>query len=267
MSLSASDRHLHTVVFAIVLVLAAGIAGVGPVIEETQTATPASATPTDTPAVPTETTDGPTRLLDGTPTATARPTRTPTPDYDSSGRAVARTETNRTSDGEPGGDPSDDTTGGVTSSTPADAQATGQLMQATDILPGDRGLDNRTVTNVLDRTATLDIHNVTVTSSENGILEPEEKAGDTTATEGELDERLLVYLFVRRPDGTTEQLAGTADAFVPVETLDDATYTGVATLAANESATIEAAWRLPDDTGNEIQTDGVSVSMTVVLET
>jgi hypothetical protein len=254
------DRRLHTIALVFVLVLGAGIAGVDVGFRNTTTAATETPMPTEGSPTPTE----PTTLLDETVTPTPSDD-TPTLGGEPPDSTPAPSGTPSPATGTPGGDPPDDDPPDSTPTTGPE-QATGLLLQDAEVLPGDRGENTRTASNVLDREATLSIDAIAVNSSENGINEPEEKAGDTTTTQGELDTTVLVHLFVRRPDGTTVSLAGSSSSFVPARTLDGDSYTDVATLGANESAAVGLAWRLPSDTGNQVQTDDLTVSLTVVLE-
>lgn len=64
--------------------------------------------------------------------------------------------------------------------------------------PGDQPRGTWNLTNVGTLKGYLDLENITVTSYENGLLDPEIEAGDSTADDGELEDVLNLRLFIDR---------------------------------------------------------------------
>ncbi len=132
----------------------------------------------------------------------------------------------------------------------ADADAT--LLRAEGVVPGDAGTSRLPLRNDGTATGQLAVVSFTVESGENGITSAEARVDDSAAA-GELAENLLVRLSVRYSDGETVRVFG-SDAFVPLADVEVRNRT-VGPLAAGEEATVVFEWRLPTDTGNEVQSD------------
>lgn len=63
------------------------------------------------------------------------------------------------------------------------------------MVPGNQPKGTFTLANTGNVAGFLDLENITVTSQENGIIEPETEAGDSTTPDGELEDVLNLRLF------------------------------------------------------------------------
>lgn len=146
--------------------------------------------------------------------------------------------------------------GGV--SLAADANTT--LLRARGAVPGDEGVSRLALRNDGSAAGELAVANVTVDGGENGIAGPEAAVDDSPA-DGELAENLLVRLSMQYSDGTTVRVFG-GDGFVPLADIGARNRT-VGPLDAGEEVTVVFEWRLPAETGNEVQSD--TAGFTVVF--
>lgn len=146
--------------------------------------------------------------------------------------------------------PAQNETGNVSLST-----VTGtRMLRATDIAPGDGGASRIELRNTGDREGELVFGNLSVRGAENGITGPE-AAVDDTAGQGELADNLEVRLSGEYRTGDTVTVFGT-DSFVRLSTVDSRNRT-IGPLGPEEVVTIVLEWRLPAETGNEVQGDSV----------
>lgn len=145
------------------------------------------------------------------------------------------------------------------------------------VMPGDAG---RLVTNVTPRGESLAVTlSVTLTENrENGLTEPEAKAGDAAADGGELADALDVAVWYdtgvlagvghsdghREPTETTLSEGSLTDV---AETLTREPVGGSGALPADHTVPVTLAWQLPSDVGNAVQTDSVSFSLAFHAET
>jgi len=67
---------------------------------------------------------------------------------------------------------------------------------ATNLKPGSQPKWKLRLNNIGTINGYLDISDITVVSEENGLTEPEQEAGDTSADEGELDDVLNIRIFL-----------------------------------------------------------------------
>lgn len=141
----------------------------------------------------------------------------------------------------------------------------GLAIRAAGLLPGDSGSRSLPVRNVGNGSGQLAVTDVRIEDHENSLAEPERAAGDDAAA-GELSSALRVRLSVDYADGDREFLAGAADEYVALDSLDRADLTGEEALASGAAATVRLEWKLPLSTGNEVQTDGVDVDADLRLE-
>jgi hypothetical protein len=158
--------------------------------------------------------------------------------------------------------------------------AAGPILHIDDVQPGDYGTLAFRVTpaeNVAARTAfSLEL----TENAENGINEPERKAGDNSAGpgNGEVAEALQVDAWFDTGVYGVEQLGGCDATHDPGETtlvdgsfldahdaLVDGVTLGEGCLEPDESACVGISWALPASTGNVVQTDriGTDLSFTV----
>jgi hypothetical protein len=136
------------------------------------------------------------------------------------------------------------------------------------IAPGSNGTNTVTMTNRGSETGTLTISAVSFVSFENGLTGPE-SAVDTTGGDpgrdaGELHEVLELRLGIEQPDGSRVWVFGNGTAFGSIETLA-ASPVELGRLAPGDRIDLIVEYRLPTSVGNEIQTDSVTVDVTVTL--
>jgi len=131
--------------------------------------------------------------------------------------------------------------------------------------PGNQPKGSYTLANVGTINGFLDLENIVVTSAENGRLDPEIEAGDTTDGVGELQNVLGVYLFV---DYGKDGWFSVGDKVI---------YNGLAKdmpthfelnepLAAGADVNIQAIinwWSTPND--NQAQSDSMTIDITFEL--
>ncbi|WP_226023126.1 hypothetical protein [Halomicrobium salinisoli] len=244
-------------------------------------------TPTAT-AVPTpgETASGTTDRP--TPSETATATGTVTSDSPTAGTSTSERATTEArggdadeDDGDGSGSPDTDTA----TPTPAITEGTGEddagdggagdgvslavegsaaFVQLSGAEPGSEGRGRVRVRNAGDAAGRLAVAAVTVEDRENGIVEPE-RAVDDSPDEGELSEHLRIALLAG--DGETAVI-GTGSDPVPLAAAasSDEPFRGPR-LGSGEATTLVLRWRLPAETGNEVQSDGVAVTFEFRLRT
>ena len=155
------------------------------------------------------------------------------------------------------------------------------IIQLSNVLPGDRGTvsfrltADRTNTDVNDTvspTLSFDI----VETAENGLIDPEEEAGDTTENTGELQEYLDLTIWENTgilgvdalgADDLTQQIGEPTIAegtFAEVaDTLNNETL-GSITTDSDESVSVTLRWEFADDAGiNVTQTDSVTFTLDI----
>lgn len=174
-------------------------------------------------------------------------------------------------DEDDGGTGPDDPDGGGTA--PGDATDSGvslraagpQLsIRASKLAPGASGRGTVTYRNAGDRTGRFSVANLDVEDSENGIVSAERPV-DSSPNTGELSGAVHVEMRIES-DGETTHLYGTGSAARPLAALGRAGDGGDAVaLAPGETATVVLTWRLPEATGNEIQSDAASFDATISL--
>ena len=150
-------------------------------------------------------------------------------------------------------------TGNVSLATAADAT----LLRADGVVPGDEGVSRLRLRNTGTMEGQLSVTELDVESAENGIRSPELPVDDSPL-EGELGEALVVRVSAEFPDGETVAVYG-GDEFAPFGTLEAGNRTIGDRLAAGESVTIVAEWRLPAETGNVVQSDSVTFDIEFTL--
>ena len=167
--------------------------------------------------------------------------------------------------------------------TSSDGAAPGgsSIIQLSNVLPGDRGTVSFRVT--ADRTDTGASDTVSPTlgfdiveTAENGIIDPEEEAGDTTENTGELQEYLDLTVWENTgilgvdalgADDLTQQITEPTIAegtFAEVgSSLNDETL-GTIDTDGDESVSVTLRWELADDENiNVIQTDSVTFTLDI----
>lgn len=255
---SNADRRLLLLLLVFLLMLVGS--GIGSMIFSSPSPPPAenestpTATPSQPPASPTATA---VPGQSGPPTATDTPTPTPTRTDRSRTPSDPSTETPRRS-------PDDRFDGG--SQTPSQGLEFGDdqpLFSAEGIVPGQSGHGNLTVRNVAGEDGRLTISAVDAIDEENGITEPESSVDDTDR--GELSKHLEVR-FAIRDGGNEEYLVGSDAEYVPLANLTSEVSSSEYHLGEGEAVTLVADWRVPPETGNEVQSDGVAVDVGLTLE-
>ena len=135
----------------------------------------------------------------------------------------------------------------------------------TNLRPGNQPGGSYTLANVGSISGYLDVTNISVTTSENGILDMESDAGDTTADEGELDDVLNLRLYVDR-DGNGSISTGDYVFYNDKVANLPASFDINEPLAAGGSTKIKALfdwWNTSID--NQAQGDGFVLDMTFDL--
>lgn len=149
-----------------------------------------------------------------------------------------------------------------------------KTLSVTNAKPGDSGSGASGITNDGTIDGHLDLTVENVRNEENGRNGPEKDAGDGSADEGELGDHLTVWIgFDRDDEQLTDNRTGAVDTetdeAVPVdgEKLNDAegSYDTNFALGSGESANLVMEWEIPDETGNEIQSDEVLFDVVVTL--
>jgi hypothetical protein len=186
---------------------------------------------------------------------------TPAPNAADQPATDAQPETESTVTPDSSGSVAIDNGGGVELQTAED----GLAVRAAGLLPGDSGGSGLPVRNVGNGSGRLSVTDVRIQDHENSLTEPERAAGDDAAS-GELSSALRVRLVVEYEGGGSEFLAGSAEKYVPLESLAGAELDAERALASGAAATVRLEWKLPLSTGNEVQTDSVDVDVDLRLE-
>lgn len=140
-------------------------------------------------------------------------------------------------------------------------------LNVTGILPGDDGTETTSLGNEGVEHGQLRIGSTTLVDHENGITEPESEVDDTL-DEGELSEYLEVRIAFVDTDGEATYLLETADGdagYAPLADVAGHAPSEDYALADGEQVTVRIGWRLPVDTGNEVQSDDVTFDVTFDL--
>lgn len=140
-------------------------------------------------------------------------------------------------------------------STPTRATA---LFGVGTALPGDGGESAVVLQNPDPDFGNLMVSVGAVVDEENGLTEPESEV-DNTADVGELSEHLDVRVFVLRDSGERRYVVGGPNDFVALAAASGEEDTFA--VAADESVSLVVQWRIDGDVGNEIQSDGTTLSI------
>jgi hypothetical protein len=154
--------------------------------------------------------------------------------------------------------------------------APGPIVDLTGVMPGDSG-SLVIGLEAVEEAARVWFRPTLDATDENGINEPEAKAGDTTAAQGELQDRVSVRIW--RDEGVLDSGFGRCDGRytsgerqftdgqVPLAEVDGLLPDGVELVDCLEPGAnycVGLTWDLPAETGNEIQTDSVDFSLQFV---
>lgn len=154
-------------------------------------------------------------------------------------------------------------------------EAPGPVIDLIDVVPGDSG-SLVIGLQAVEESARVWFRPTVADTDENGINEPEAKAGDTSDSLGELQDHVSVRIW--RDTGAFDSGIGGCDGrfLGDPELTSGATPLGevgttfedglllVDCLRAGENYCLGLSWDLPADTGNEIQTDSVAFSLQFV---
>lgn len=139
------------------------------------------------------------------------------------------------------------------------------LVQVTDVLPGDERTASVIVENSGNSPGEVGAVLRNLTDRENSFTEPE-RAVDDTPGEGELSSELRVRLAVNRSGSSgSEYLYGGPNEYVPLASLAGENGTVDGALSSGETAVLRFDFRVPEDVGNEVQSDGVRFDCAVFL--
>lgn len=251
-------RAVLLLLVAILVVLGAGIGSfifgdTPPPDDGTETAPTPTATPGDGP--PSTGTDAPTTGPDET--------ATPPPDTPTEEQPEAPTETPTTGRGS--GEDDDDGGGPTTPSPGLELGDDSSLFSGSGLVPGGSGQGTLTVRNAADEEGNLTISAIDVVDEENGIVDPE-AAVDSSPNTGELSSNLEVRVSVRDGSGDEEYLLGTDGGYITLSHLPSRIPSVAIPVASGEEVTVITEWRLPSSTGNEVQSDGVTVDVGLTLQ-
>lgn len=138
-------------------------------------------------------------------------------------------------------------------------------VQVTDVLPGDERTASVIVENSGNSPGEVGAVLRNLTDRENSFTEPE-RAVDDTPGEGELSSELRVRLAVNRSGSSgSEYLYGGPNEYVPLASLAGENGTVDGALSSGETAVLRFDFRVPEDVGNEVQSDGVRFDCAVFL--
>jgi hypothetical protein len=135
----------------------------------------------------------------------------------------------------------------------------------TDVLPGDSGRETVSFTNAGNETAMVSVGSIEISQRENGLTEPESKVDDSAG--GELGSLTSGKVFFESDDSTTTYVVGGSEQVYSIESFSTERSDVSVTVAPNESVRLGVEWFVPSDTGDVIQTDSVSINMTVTATT
>lgn len=142
------------------------------------------------------------------------------------------------------------------------SDASVSLASAEDVDPGTEWTNRGTLSNTGSVPGKIELTNVTITSYENGLTEPEAKVDDTGGNPGEgageLHASLMVRIVVIDSNGTRTYPYGNETTYRPLQSLTNASVP-IATLNGGESATLVVEYRVAPDAGNEVQSDYVTI--------
>ena len=135
-----------------------------------------------------------------------------------------------------------------------------------NLKPGEEGQKTITVKNIGSIGGVLKVTKVEIKGNyENGCGEPENSDGDTTCTEANGDGELPEYLIITIGNTDDEDLFANGDLASLAN--GDTPLTGAnVDLDANADTDIVVKYRVPEDTGNIIQSDNCDFTITFTLE-
>lgn len=152
-----------------------------------------------------------------------------------------------------------------------------KTIEVANAKPGDSGSGASTIENGGSIDGSVDLEVTNVRNEENGRNGPEEDAGDDSTDEGELGDHLTVWIGLDRDDDELRdnRTAGqpatdteTDEAFAADgETINEAEGNTVEgyPLDSGDSANLVVEWEIPEETGNEVQSDEVLFDLVVTL--
>lgn len=159
--------------------------------------------------------------------------------------------------------------------------ADGPILHIDDVQPGDQGTLAFRVSPAEDVAARTTFSLSMTGNAENGINEPERKAGDASTGEGngELADALDLVVWFDTGAYGVERLGGCDATHDPGETtlvdgslvdadaaLNDGVLLGEECLGIDESTCIGISWALPEATGNLVQTDRIGTDLSFAVQ-
>jgi hypothetical protein len=261
------DRRTPLLLFLLLLLVVIG-AGIGTLSTDdapspttdptvpTITATPVSPTPSDPTPTPA------TGTLTAAPPSAATPTATPPSTDGPSPPGAPAAES-----GGGGGDDESETPASGGSGVALEIVGDSGFVSLANAKPGDAGRERVVLRNVGDRPARVVVPGLAVTDDENGYLEPERSADDSPGR-GDLSAHVFVTLAVVGDDGRRVALYGTGDGPRSMAALAAESDSAEGqTLDPGADVQIVLDWSIPSATGNEIQSDRVTVEIPLELRT
>lgn len=152
-----------------------------------------------------------------------------------------------------------------------------KTIEVTNAKPGDSGRGASNIKNEGTIDGSVDLEVTNVRNNENGRNDPEREAGDESGDQGELGQNLNVWIGFDRDDeelrdnrtaGQPATDTETDEAFAAEgETINEAEGNTVEgyQLNSGDSANLVVEWEIPEDTGNEVQSDEVLFDLVVTL--
>lgn len=158
------------------------------------------------------------------------------------------------------GAPASESGGGPAPEAPdaAPGTVTTALFGAADVVPGSSGTASEPLTSPRPEMESLRVTVGTAVDDENGRTEPE-MAIDRTPGSGELSAHLDVRILLVRESGQQRYVVGGPGSFVPLAAAIGASES--IPIADAEDVTLVVEWRISPAAGNEIQTDGTSLTI------
>ena len=144
------------------------------------------------------------------------------------------------------------------------ADSNTRLLNASNITPNSDGSRTVVLRNSGADPGTLTIAETALTQRENGLAGPEVEVDNSTDS-GELAEHLLVRLQFQTTNGTTVALYGTGDGPRPLSDVVGENSSRAVSLDPGNQTRLQFEWVLPEDTGNVVQSDSLTLNATFQL--
>jgi hypothetical protein len=143
------------------------------------------------------------------------------------------------------------------------------LFEAANVLPGETGTANGTLSNAGTDGGRLRLADVRYESDENGRNEAEatvdDTGGDPGPGAGELHEFVALRMAIERSGEPRRYVFGDADSYRPLTDLASDGAVDLGTLGAGETVDVVVEWHVDGAAGNEIQSDSIDVAVSFRL--